>query len=569
MTPKPPYRKSSQSPSNINAIFSERRQWMLLLLLLILGVLVWRAVYLHLMHTEFLQQQGIARHVRTLPIPAHRGALLDRHNELLAISTPVDSVWVNPSEFMHAKTRWQALSTLLDISPLHIDSLLTGRMEREFIYLKRHIAPNVAQQIKDLDLPGVHLQREYRRYYPLGEITAHVLGFTDVDDNGLEGMELALNDALQSVPGTKRVVQGRHGKIIAAMQYVQMPKPGRDMRLSIDRYLQYLTYRELKLAVAARQAKAGAAVIIDAHSGEILALASQPGFNPNNRGKGYRATFRNRAVTDVFEPGSTIKPFTIAAALTSGRYSPHTRIDTAPGQWQIGRQTVRDSHNYGVLTLSGIIQKSSNVGASKIALSLPAEDLWTTFNQVGLGHRTASSFPGEISGKLPYFTDWVPFEQATMSFGYGLNVTLLQLANAYTVLANHGRMRPLRFLAVDEAYPLAPDVEVLPAQVAQQVIQMLTHVVAEGGTGARAAIAGYQIAGKTGTVHKAIKGGYAEKRYRAIFAGIVPASRPRLVMAIVVDEPQGDAYFGGEVAAPIFAHVMRDALRLLNVAPDE
>lgn len=545
----------------------QRRQGLLLLMLAVIGILLGRAVYLQVMHTEFLQTQGDARHVRTVTLPAHRGLLLDRNGEPLAISTPVQSVWVRPRHFLAEQAQWPALAERLNITPADIEQALAGREQREFVYLRRHVSPSVAAAVTALKLDGVFLQQEYRRYYPEGEVTAHLLGFTDVDDEGQEGLELALDRYLVGVAGAKQVIQDPLGNQIAELGLLQPPLPGRDVRLSVDRRLQYLAYRELKAAVEAAQAPAGAAVILDIASGEVLAMVNQPGYNPNNRQTRDGGLYRNRAMTDVFEPGSTMKPFTIAAALESGHYTVNSTVDTAPGSLALGKYQVRDARNYGEIDLATIIQKSSNVGASKIALSLPSETLWSLFHQVGLGEISASGFPGEASGHLSAAKTWYAVDQATLSFGYGLNVTLLQLARAYAVFGQQGQLPPVRFLAQTKATDTAHPAVMQP-QTAQAVLRMLEGVTAANGTASRAQVAGYRVAGKTGTVRKHQAGGYAENAYISLFVGLAPASAPRLVMAVMIDEAQGEQYYGGQIAAPVFASVMKGALRILNVPPD-
>jgi cell division protein FtsI (penicillin-binding protein 3) len=439
-------------------------------------------------------------------------------------------------------------------------------MQREFVYLKRHVNPDTAKKVLALEAEGVFTQREYRRYYPAGEVVAHVVGFTDIDDHGQEGIELAYEDWLVGKPGKKRVIKDRLGRVIEDVENISDTVPGKNLYLSIDRRIQYLAYRELKAAIRQNRAKSGSAVLLDATTGEVLALVNQPSFNPNNRKRLRSSHYRNRAVTDVFEPGSTIKPFTIAAALESHKYTLASRIDTSPGYIKIGRNTIHDTHNHGELDLTGVITKSSNVGASKIALSLEPEQIWSMFTGVGFGEMTASGFPGESSGLISHFSRWHPIERATLSFGYGLSVTPLQLAHAYTVIAADGLSHPVTFIRKDKP---AEAKRILPAHIARQVRDMMKTVVSDQGTGLRADVLGYQIAGKTGTVHKSTAGGYADDRYISLFAGIAPASRPRLVLVVMVNEPRGEQYYGGLVAAPVFSRIMSGALRLMDIAPDD
>jgi cell division protein FtsI (penicillin-binding protein 3) len=530
------------------------------------GLLAWRAMDLTLTHKDFLQEQGDARFLRVVTMPAHRGMIFDRNGEPLAVSTPVDSVWADPSELAAQRDRWPALARLLGMKTEQVHRLVAGRMDREFVYIKRHVHPELASRVRALGITGLGLRREYRRYYPTGEVAAHMVGFTNVDDVGQEGIELAYEDWLRGTPGSKRVVRDRLGQIVEDVESIRAPQAGRDLDLSLDRRIQYLAYRELKAAVKRHRARAGSLVVLDVATGEVLAMVNQPSYNPNSRGGRNAARCRNRAVTDVFEPGSTVKPFTIAAALELGTYGPDSVIDTSPGFFQVGRYTVRDFRNYGAIDVRTVLKKSSNVGASKIALSLAPERLWRTFSDVGFGTETGIRFPGEATGILTDYSRWGEVNQVTLSYGYGLSVTALQLARAYGVLGADGELRPASLLRVAEA---PPGRRVLSRQNARQVRRMLEGVLAEGGTGVRARVPGYRVAGKTGTVKKIAEGGYAEDRYVAIFAGVAPASRPRLVVVAVVDEPGSEQYYGGQVAAPLFARVMAESLRLLAVPPDD
>ena len=537
---------------------------------LLLGVaaLVWRMGDLNLNQRDFLQGQGDARYLRTVAIPAHRGMITDRNGEPLAISTPVESVWANPQELAQARQSWPKLARLLDMSADELEQQLARRMDREFVYLRRHVKPELAEQVMALRIPGVALQPEYRRYYPMGEVVAHVVGFTNIDDAGQEGVELMMDERLRGTPGSKRVIKDRLGRIVENVESISEPRPGDDIQLSIDRRVQYLAYRELKAAVQRHHAKAGSAVVLDVTSGEVLAMVNQPAYNPNNRSDLSSARFRNRAVTDVFEPGSTMKPFTISAALESGRFRPTTPIDTSPGMLRLGGFTIRDSHDYGLIDVSTVIQKSSNVGASRIALALEPQRLWDMLSRFGFGYDTGSGFPGEAAGLLNAYQDWREVQRATISYGYGLSVTPLQLASAYATLAADGKQRPISFFKLDrDDLPRAR--QVLEPRMARQVREMLERVVRDGGTGTRAKVAGYRVAGKTGTVRKASSGGYTEEHYLSLFAGMAPASRPRLAMVVVVDHPDDGEYYGGVIAAPVFSRVMEGALRLLDVAPDD
>ncbi len=544
---------------------NKRRFVLLLLFVVIVGLLMWRVVYLQVFNKDFLQDQGSARHLRTVSIAAHRGMIMDRHGEALAISTPVESIWVNPAILVNQRHLLPKLMRILKLDLEQTEQMLAARMDREFVYLKRHVNPDVAKKVLDMQIEGVFAQREYRRYYPAGEVVSHVIGFTNIDDEGQEGIELSYQDWLKGTPGKKRVIKDRLGRVIEDVESIRTSSPGKNINLSIDRRIQYLAYRELKTAMKLNKARSGSAVMLDVKTGEILAAVNQPSYNPNSRKNMRSSQFRNRAVTDVFEPGSTIKPFTIAMALESKKYKPGTIIDTTPGSLKVGRNTIRDLKNYGKLDVTHVITKSSNVGASKIALSMEAERMWSMFNRLGFGSVTASGFPGESAGLLSHFSRWHDIEQATLSFGYGLSVTPLQLAHAYSILAADGISRPVSFIRQDK--PVAGE-QVLPAKVVRQVREMMKTVVSNEGTGMQASVHGYQVAGKTGTIHKSAAGGYANDRYIAVFAGMAPASDPRLVLVVMVNDPAGEQYYGGQVAAPVFSRVMSGALRLMDVTPD-
>jgi len=548
------------------------RRLLVLAVLSLAGLaLVARAVDLQVVRKDFLQGQGDARYSRVVSEPAHRGMITDRLGEPLAISTPVDSVWANPQELILARDSWSQLSKVLGLKRGALERQLAAKRDKEFMYLKRRVAPDLAQKVMALEVPGVALLPEYKRFYPAGEVTAHVVGFTNVDDQGQEGMELVYDARLKSIAGAKRVIKDRIGRVVENVERVSEPQPGEDLVLSIDRRLQYLAYRELKAAVKNNRADAGSVVILDVRTGEVLAMVNQPAYNPNNRAKLKSSHLRNRAVTDVFEPGSTIKPFTVAAALETGRFNSNTVVDVRPGYLKVGRKTIRDFRDYGVIDVSTILQKSSNVGASKLALSITPEHLWQVFASVGLGADSGSGFPGEPSGLLTDFGAWHDIQRATVSYGYGLSVTAMQLARAYAALATDGRPLPVSFLRRSEAQAaeLASLYEpVLSENSLRKVRRMLERVVEEGGTGTRAAVPGYRIAGKTGTVKKSGAGGYVEDSYLALFAGLAPASDPRLAMVVMIDEPRGEEYYGGAVAAPVFSRVMAGALRMLDIPPD-
>ncbi|MDG4549672.1 MAG: penicillin-binding transpeptidase domain-containing protein [Candidatus Contendobacter sp.] len=529
------------------------------------GGLVARAAYMQVINTDFFQNKGAGYFVRTMDVPAHRGMILDRNGEPLAVSSPVDSIWVDPREFLDQRDRWPQLATALEMTTAELEQKLAGR--GRFAWLRRHLAPSVAQRILALDIPGVYARREYRRYYPDAEVTSHLLGFTDIDDAGQDGLEKMFESRLRGIPGQKRVIQDRLGRVVAEVENLRAPQPGQTQTLSIDRRLQYLAYRALKTAVVENKANAGAAVIVDVRTGEILAMVNQPAGNPNNRAELHGDLLRNRAITDVCEPGSTVKPFTAALGLESGKWTPNTLVDTTP--MRIGRYMVRDTHNYGTIDVTHVISKSSNVGVTKIALSMPAERLWQLYKNLGFGAPTGVvGKDSEQTGVLRHFSKWAEIGHANHSFGYGFSLTILQLAQAYVVLAADGVRRPLTLLKREQPLDPADERRVLSARAVRQVRAMMEEVVTRQGTGLKANVPGYRVAGKTGTARK-IAGGHYTSRYFALFAGIAPASDPRLVMVILIDEPKGGAYYGGTVAAPVFSATMGGALRILNVTPDD
>ncbi len=541
-----------------------RARFVLLLLVLAFLTLLVRAFYLQGLHHDFLQAKGESRYARTLEISAHRGMITDRNGEPLAISTPVESVWAVPADAQLTGEQQRQLASILEIEPLELAKRLADR-SRDFTYLKRQLAPDRAARVVRLDLPGVFLRREYRRYYPAGDTLAHVVGFTDVDDKGQEGLELALQDQLAGRPGSRRVIRDRLGHVVEDIAGIRAPQQGRDLALSVDLRLQYLAYRELKSAIELQQAKAGGVVVLDVKTGEVLALANWPTYNPNNRATYNAVRGRNRAIVDLFEPGSTMKPFTVAAALESGMVTPDTIIPTAGGMLTIGTKTIHDSHAHGNLTVSQVIQKSSNVGTARMALAMPPQRLWTVLSAAGFGSDPHSGFPGEAGGRLRDYHSWHPIEQATMSFGLGISVSLMQLSRAYTIFCNGGQLMPLTMLR-REGPP--PGATVISAQTADMLRGMLQLVTEPGGTAEKAAVDGYTTAGKTGTAHKVINGRYSNDRYIASFVGFAPASNPRLLVAVMIDEPGAGQYYGGEVAAPVFSTVMGGALRILSVKPD-
>jgi cell division protein FtsI (penicillin-binding protein 3) len=540
-----------------------RARLLLILLMLWFAGLLGRAVYLQGLNNDFLRQKGESRFERVIHLPATRGMIVDRNGEPLAISTPVESVAASPADVKLTDDQAARLARLLNVDVQDLRRRL-GDEKREFVYLKRQLPPELAARVVEMNIPGIFLQREYRRYYPAGEVLAHILGFTDIDDRGQEAMELAYNGALTGKPGSRRVIKDRLGHIVEDVESIRAPQHGARLQLSIDTKIQYLAFRELKKAVAHHRAKAGGIVVLDAHSGEVLAMANLPSYNPNNRERLDASRMRNRAVTDLFEPGSTLKPFTAAVALEAGVLKPETVIQTAPGRLTIGRRTIHDAHPQGALTVTQIIQKSSNVGSAKMALALPAEQMWSMFNLLGFGAVPGSGFPGEAAGRVRAHATWKPIEQATMSYGHGISVSLLQLARAYMIFATDGTIRPVTLVkgaaAEDSQTVISPG-------TARAMREMLELATRSGGTAPRAQISGYRVAGKTGTAHKLEGKGYARDKYVSSFVGFAPASAPRLIIAVMVDEPQGQ-YYGGAVAAPIFAEVMAGALRLLAVAPD-
>lgn len=521
------------------------------------------------MEKNFLRNEGERRHLRVSEIPARRGMILDRNGEPLAVSTPVATVWGDPRQLVERPRAVRALARALRIDGTELMARLTAKRARAFLYLKRRIGPKetlgVKRVIGEHRLRGVGLESEYRRFYPSGEIFGHVIGFTDVDDHGIEGMELAYDSWLRAEPGKRRVIQDGRRHVVAEVERVKPPRHGKHLTLSIDRRLQFLAYRELVRAVSKHRAVAASAVVLDVETGEVLAMVNQPAYNPNAKLRGKESARRNRALTDVMEPGSTVKPLVVAAALEAGLVGPRTPIDTNPGTLRVGPDMVRDIRNYGRLDTTGVITKSSNVGVVKLALRMRKSVLGRLYHRLGFGRSTKVGFPGETPGQLRHFRDWRAFEHATLAFGYGLSVTTLQLAQAYGVLAADGIKRPVSLLKRPER---APAERILSATTARQVRTMLETVISAKGTARLAAIEGYRVAGKTGTAKKAIRGGYSSKHYRAVFAGMVPASRPRFVMVVMVDEPRGRHYYGGKVAAPVFAKVMEGALRLFNVPPD-
>jgi cell division protein FtsI (penicillin-binding protein 3) len=526
------------------------------------GLLGARAIYLQAVKTDFLQEKGDARYSRVLEMPATRGRILDRHGEALAVSTPVKSVWAIPSDVELKGPERRQLATLLGMSSVELQRRLADG--RDFVYLKRQLPPETADAIAKLRLRGIYEQREYRRYYPAGEVTAHLIGFTGVDDAGQEGLELAYEESLGGQRGSRRVIKDRLGQVVEDVQSIRAAQDGADLTLSIDGKIQSFAYSALSAAVERHRAKAGALLALDVRTGEVIALANVPSFNPNNRSRLTGAQLRNRVITDLFEPGSTLKPFTVALALQSGKVTPTSTIATGPGRLAIGHYTIRDVHPAALLTVTQVLQKSSNVGAAKLALALPRESLWDFYRRLGFGAMPEVPFPGAAAGRLRPFESWKPIEQATMAYGHGISLSLFQLARAYTIFATDGQLLPLTLVKSDTS---ARGERLISADTARAVRAMLEAAVEPGGTGPRARIVGWRVAGKTGTAHKQENGAYAADKYLSSFVGFAPASAPRLIIAVMIDEPTGE-YYGGSVAAPVFAEVMQSALRLLEVPHD-
>jgi cell division protein FtsI (penicillin-binding protein 3) len=526
--------------------------------------LLGRSVQLMVFDQSFLARQADIRHARNALMLAHRGSIVDRFGEPLAVSSPVDSVWVNPPEFAQAGAGIARLARALGRNRQRLEQRVTSNLDREFLYVARHLEPDAAAKIRKLAIPGVYFQREYRRYYPNGEITGHLLGFTNLDEAGQEGLELAYDQSLAGVDGEKRVIQDGRGRIVQNVEIDRPPVPGEDLATSIDLRIQYLAYRELKGAVRKHRARAGTVIVLDVETGEVLAMVNQPSFNPNDRTQYDVARYRNRAATDIFEPGSSIKPFVAAAALASGRYDAGSMIDCTA--FTVSGKRIQDKHALGLISIGAVLAQSSNVGMARIALSLDPAQMHETLGLLGFGGVTASGFPGESAGRLESPGNWRPINIATMAYGYGLSVTPLQLAQAYATIGAGGIRRAVTFRRVET--PAAGE-QVLPERVAHDLVRLLEGAVLPSGTGLKAAVPGYRVAGKTGTAWKAEAGGYSRDRYLSVFAGVVPATRPRLAVVVMVDEPRGVLYYGGDVAAPVFAAVTSGALRLMSVAPDD
>ncbi len=541
-----------------------RARFVLLVLLGCSILLVGRAMYLQGVNNAFLQAKGESRYARIIEMPATRGRITDRYGDMLAVSTPVRSVWAIPSDAKLEPSDVRKLAGLLGMDVTELNNRFASG--HDFTYLKRQLSPEVADRVADLKLSGIHQQQEFRRYYPGGEVMAHMLGFTGVEDVGQEGIELAYEKFLAGAPGSRRVIKDRRGQIVEDVESIRPPRDGEDVALAMDSKIQYLAYSALRDGMEANKAKAGAAVVIDVRTGEILALANAPTYNPNNRANLTGAQLRNRVLTDSFEPGSVMKPFIVSLALDRGKVKPTTVIDTSPGRMTIGTATISDSHRSGALTVAEVIQKSSNIGTAKIGLQFPPEEMWQMFHQLGFGAPLDLGFPGEASGRLRPAKTWRPIEQATMAYGHGISVSLIQMARAYLVFARDGDLLPLSLTRIDGLPPSAGK-RVFSPQTIKQMRAMLETVTEPGGTATRAHIPGYRVGGKTGTALK-LEGGVYTKKYVSSFVGFAPASNPRLIVAVMIDEPSAGAYYAGAVAAPVFARIMEGALRTLGVAPD-
>ena len=553
----------AESPILKLALPAWRSRLVALVLLGSFAVLIGRSFYLQIINNDFLQEKGESRYRRDLEISASRGKVTDRNGDVLAISTPMKSVWAIPADAKLSQAQVQQLAKLLDMEQKELARRLAT--DKGFAWVQRQVPPDVADRIAALKLPGIYQNKEYRRFYPSADMTAHIVGFTGVDDKGLEGVELAFEKSLVGHAGSRSVIRDRRGQIVEDVGSIRPPQDGRDVRLALDAKLQYIAYSQLKQAVAEHRAKAGGAVVLDAKSGEVLALANWPTYNPNNREHLSGAQLRNRAVTDTFEPGSTLKPFTAALALETGKFRFDTVINCAPGRLTIGKATISDAHPHGALTVAQVIQKSSNVGSAKMAAAFAPQEMWEMFDAIGFGQAPRLGFPGEVTGRLRPWKSWRPIEQATMAYGHGISVSLMQLARAYTVFARDGELLPVSLTRIDDG-PVT-GAPVFSAQTAREVRAMLEMAAGPGGTAPKAQVPGYRVAGKTGTAHK-LEGGVYANKYVSSFVGFAPVSDPRLIVAVMIDEPSAGRHYGGDVAAPVFAGIVGNSLRTLGVGPD-
>ena len=554
----------AESPVLELALQGWRSRTVGLLLMIAFAALVGRSFYLQVINNDFLQEKGESRYRRDIEVSASRGKIIDRNGQMLAVSTPMKSIWAIPGDAraMNASQK-QQLAGLLDMSARELDGKIAS--EKTFVFIKRQVPPETAERIAALKLPGVHQEKEYRRYYPTGDMTAHIVGFTGVDDKGLEGVELAFQQSLLGHAGSRSVIRDRRGNIIEDVGALKPPQDGKEIRLALDSKIQYIASSQLKAAIEVNQAKAGGVIVLDVQTGEVLALANWPTYNPNNRENLSGAQLRNRAFTDTFEPGSTLKPFTAALALEKGKFRPDTVINCAPGRLTIGNATISDAHPHGALSVAQVIQKSSNVGVTKMALTIPPQEMWQMFDAVGFGQVPQLGFPGEVTGRLRPWKNWRPIEQATMSYGHGISVSLIQLARAYSVFARDGDLIPLSLLKTEQS--VVHGVPVFSAQTAREMRAMLEMAAGPEGTAPKARVPGYRVGGKTGTAHKLVGGAYANK-YVSAFVGFAPVSDPRLIVAVMIDEPSAGKHYGGEVAAPVFSQVMGASLRTLGILPD-
>lgn len=566
---RPKYSPNNQSVSFSSSPLLEvslpvwRSRFLLFILFLAFFALAIRAFWLQGLSTEFLQKQGESRYARTLELPATRGKITDRHGQVLASSIPVKSIWAIPDDvLLNSKKQIKQLATLLDMSEKELRKKLDS--DRQFVYLKRQVENDVSEQIIKLKMKGIHTRDEYKRYYPEGEVMAHVVGFTNVEDKGQEGIELASEKNLAGKTGNRRVIKDRLGSIVEDLGAGRVPHNGKDLKLSVDSKIQYIAYTHLKEAIEKHKAKAGGAVVLDVQTGEILALVNLPTYNPNDRKVLTGAQLRNRVMTDTFEPGSTMKPFAVALAMESGKVTPSSLIQTAPGHMTIGTATIRDAHRQDLLTVGGVIQKSSNIGTAKIALQLTPQEMWEMFATLGFGQKPNIGFPGAVAGRMRHFKTWKPIEQATISYGHGMSVSLLQIARAYMIFARNGDTIPLTFQKSDV---IQEGTRIVSEKTALQMRAMLEAATEPGGTGTQARIAGYRVAGKTGTAHK-VEGGKYVNKYIGDFVGFAPVSNPRVIVAVMIDEPSSGGYYGGTVAGPVFAAITANVLRSLNVVPD-
>jgi cell division protein FtsI (penicillin-binding protein 3) len=540
-----------------------RSRVVLFVLFMAFFALVARALWLQGISNDFLQKQGASRYARTLELPSTRGKIVDRNGQVLASSVPVSAIWGIPEDMQEApKEKLQALAKLLNMKEADLSKRMNT--DRSFVYLKRQVEMDTAGKIMALGIPGVATRKEYKRFYPEGEAMAHVVGFTNIEDAGQEGMELGAQSTLAGVKGSRRVIKDRLGRIVEDIEAIREPHDGKDLTLSIDSKIQYIAFTELKAALARTNAKAGGVIVLDAKTGEVLALANLPTYNPNNRSVLTGAQLRNRVLTDTFEPGSTLKPFTVALALDTKRVTPNTTFQTAPGKMKIGTATIGDSKPHGILTVSEIIKESSNIGTSQIALGMPSKEMWELFTTVGFGQQPKLGFPGAAAGRVRPYASWRPIEQATMSYGHGISMSLIQLAHSYMIFARNGDIIPLSFTKVTHN-PIGT--RVISEKTAQQMRDMLESVVGPGGTAPRAQVPGYRAGGKTGTSYKLVGGKYV-RQYVASFAGIAPMSNPRIIVAVMIDEPERGKHYGGVAAGPVFANVTAGVLRALNVSPD-